>query len=143
MQVSIKVKSNYHKQASLGFAGGAYDDFGVTDNKGMKYKFSSYEGPGGIKEGVNKGFSRIADLQFGRSKPMILIAVRDTLHNGQSETLSFKLPKTDKDIKMLKEAHIMSTLMLNYTSAGQRMFQLKNIPVTWIKPAITRLKKGV
>lgn len=38
VQISMSVQNNYHKLAQIDFGGGAFDDFGVTDAKGIRYK---------------------------------------------------------------------------------------------------------
>lgn len=134
VQMSMQVRNGYHKLAQVDFGGGAFGDFGLIDDKGIKYKYSSYEGPGGINAGVNKGYARITDLQFGKSKVTVLISVQDTLHSSQAQSLSFRLPKVDKSVKSIKEVHILSTLMLHYMFVGQKEIILKNIPVEWVKP---------
>src|SRR5580693_2438642 len=62
VEVTMQVLSKYHKVASINFGGAGFDDLGVTDDKGVKYKYSSYDGPPGLSNGVNKGYARIADL---------------------------------------------------------------------------------
>jgi hypothetical protein len=140
VEVTMQIQSDFHKLASLTFSGGAFDDFGLIDDKGVKYKYSTYSGPSATDNGANKGYSTIAHLQLGKSKAAILISVQDTFRLGQSKTLQFLLPSVDKSVKTLKEAHILCHLMLDYMSAGQKQFFLRNIPVEWInskpKPSV-------
>ena len=134
VQVTMQVHSDNHKLAKLDFGGGTFGDFGVTDDKGIQYKYSSSEGPGGINAGVNKGYGRIADLLFGQSKVGMLISVQDTLYPGVSKSLAFRLNKVDKSTRLIRETHILSTLMLSGMFAGQKAWTIKNIPIEWIQP---------
>ena len=142
VEVSMQVRSDYQKLASVDFAGGAFGDFGVTDGKGTKYKYSSYDGPPGMSYGYNKGYSRIADLMFGQNKVRMVISVQDTLKTGQSETLKFRLTKMDTTVRIITEVHMLCTLMLQYMFEGQKEFYIKNVPVEWLKPT-QKLKKGI
>jgi hypothetical protein len=134
VQVKMRVQNDYHKMAQIDFGGGTFDDFGVIDDKGARYKYSSNDDPHGLNSGINKGYSRISDLKLGKNKVTMLISVQDTLHNGQSRILSFTLPKADKSVKGLTEIHIMTTLTLNYMFTGQKQTVVKNIPITWAEP---------
>ncbi len=133
VEVSMQVRSDYQKLASIDFAGGAFGDFGVTDGKGTKYKYSSYDGPPGMSYGYNKGYSRIADLTFGQNKVRMVISVQDTLKTGQSETLKFRLTKVDTTVRIITEVHMLCTLMLQYMFEGQKELYIKNILVQWVK----------
>jgi len=134
VQVSMQVLSKYHKLASVSFGGAGFGDFGLTDDRGVKYKYFSYDARPGISYGFNKGYSPINDLYLGKKKVLLIIAVEDTFHTGQSEMLKFRLVKVDKAVKTIKEAHLLCTLMLNNMLAGQKQFYIKNIPVEWVKP---------
>jgi hypothetical protein len=142
VEVTMQVQSEYHKLASINFGGAGFGDFGLTDDKGVKYKYSSYDGPPGNSYGVNKGYSRITDLLLGKKKVLILIAVQDTFHTGQSETLKFRLVKVDTTVRTIKEAHLLCTLMLDYMMAGQKQYYIKNIPVEWLKSKPKAAGKG-
>lgn len=134
VEVTMQVHSEYHKLASINFGGAGFGDFGLTVDKGIKYKYSSYDGPPGNSYGINKGYSRITDLLLGKKGVLILIAVQDTFHTGQSETLKFRLLKVDRTVKIIKDAHLLCTIMLDYMMAGQKQCYIKNIPVEWVKP---------
>ena len=114
--------------------GSAFDDLGLTDDRGIKYKYFSYSGPPGLTYGHNKGYSQMTDMVLGKSKVQMFIYVQDTFHVDQSETLKFRLVKVDKNVKTIKEAHLLCTLTLDYMAAGQKQFFIKNIPVEWVKP---------
>lgn len=133
VDVTMQVTNQYHKLAVVEFSGGAFGDFGVTDDKGVKYKLYSNDhliGTGGI----NKGYAPITGLQLGKSKTQMILLVQDTLSNGQISTLHFRLMKVDKSVVALKEMHLLSMLFLDYMMKGQKQFLLKNVPVEWIKP---------
>jgi hypothetical protein len=134
IEVTIQVLSKYHKLTNVNFGGAGFADLGVTDDKGVKYKYSSYDGPPGLSNGINKGYSQMTDLQLGKSKALMIISVQDTFHTGQSETLRFRLVKADKTVKTLKEVHLLCALTLDYMSAGQKQYYIKDIPVEWFKP---------
>jgi len=133
IQVTMQVLNKYHKVAIINIGGSAFDDLGLTDDKGIKYKYFSYSGPPGLTVGHNKGYSQMTDLVLGKSKVQMFIYVQDTFHVDQSETLKFRLVKVDKSVKTIKEAHLLCTLTLDYMAAGQKQFFIKNIPVEWIK----------
>jgi len=134
IQVTMQVTNKYHKVAIVNIGGPAFDDLGLTDDKGIKYKYFSYSGPPGLTVGHNKGYSQMTDMVLGKNKVQMFIYVQDTLHVDQSETLKFRLVKADKSVKAIKEAHLLCTLTLDYMAAGQKQFFIKNIPVEWVKP---------
>lgn len=128
--------------AIINIGGSAFDDLGLADDKGIKYKYFSYSGPPGLIVGHNKGYSQMTDIVLGKSKVQMLIYVQDTFHVDQTATLKFRLVKVDKSVKAIKEAHLLCTLTLDYMSAGQRQFYIKSIPVEWVKPRASTTKKG-
>jgi hypothetical protein len=136
VEVSMHVRSDYHKLAGISFTGGAFNDFGLIDDKGVKYKYSSYSGSAGLDNGVNKGYLPVTNLRLGISKVGLIISVHDTLHAGQSSILAFRLPKVDKTVKTIKEVHMLGMLQLNYMAAGQKECYIKNITVEWVKPKL-------
>jgi hypothetical protein len=142
VQITMQVLNKYHKVAIINIGGAAFDDLGLTDDRGTRYKYFSYSGPPGLTQGHNKGFSQITDMALGKSKVQMFIYVQDTLHVDQSETLKFRLVKVDKSVKTIKEAHLLCTLTLDYMSAGQKQFYIKNIPVEWVKPKPKVAGKG-
>jgi hypothetical protein len=134
IQVTMQVLNRYHKLAIINIGGSAFGDLGLTDDKGIKYKYFSYSGPPGLTVGHNKGYSQMTDLVLGKSKVQMFIYVQDTFHVDQAATLKFRLVKVDKNVKTIKEAHLLCTLTLDYMAAGQKQFFIKNIPVEWVKP---------
>lgn len=143
IQVTIQVTNKYHKMAIINIGGSAFDDLGLTDDKGIKYKYFSYSGPPGLTVGHNKGYSQMTDMVLGKSKVQMFIYVQDTFHVDQSATLKFRLVKVDKSVKTIKEAHLLCTLTLDYMAAGQKQFFIKNIPVEWVRPkSKSTAKKG-
>jgi len=141
IQVTMQVTNKYHKIAIINIGGSAFDDLGLTDDKGIKYKYFSYSGPPGLTVGHNKGYSQMTDMVLGKSKVQMFIYVQDTLHADQETTLKFRLLKVDKSVKTIKEAHLLCTLTLDYMSAGQKQFFIKSIPVEWVKPIARPAKK--
>jgi hypothetical protein len=133
VKVTMQVRSDFHKLASLSFSGGAFDDFGVTDEQGVKYKYFSYSGPAGTNNGANRGYAPIKDLQLNGKKVSVLISVQDTFSAGKTATLSFQLQQVNKSVASLKEIHILCHLMLDFMNAGQKQFFIKNLPVQWQK----------
>jgi len=142
IQLTMQVTNKYHKMAIINIGGSAFDDLGLTDDKGTKYKYFSYSGPPGLTVGHNKGYSQMTDMVLGKSKVQMFIYVQDTFHVDQSATLKFRLVKVDKSVKTIKEAHLLCTLTLDYMAAGQKQFFIKNIPVEWLKPKPRITQKG-
>ncbi len=134
VEVTMQILNKYHRLASISFGGAGFGDCGLVDDKGVKYKYFSYDARPSNSYGFNNGYSQIKDLLLGKKKVSILISVQDTFHIGQSETLKLRLLKVDKTVKTIKEAHLLCTLMLNYSFAGQTKYYIKNIPVEWVKP---------
>jgi len=135
VEITMQVRNDYLKHwVALNFTGGAFEGFGVTDDKGTKYKVYSNDHLMGTA-GINNGYGQIWALMLGKSTPKIFITVYDTLQPGQVTTLRFRLGRVNKMVHKITELHMLAMFSLEYTFAGQKEYIVKNLPINWIKPA--------
>lgn len=133
MEISMDVRNDYHKQTDVHWSLGGFEDLGITDDKGMKYKiFTSTQLIGTAN--INKGFQKITGVQFGSKKMDWLTYVKDTVGIEQAKKLIIRLAKVDNAVRFIKELQIRCILTLDYVWAGDKSYQLKNIKIDWNKP---------
>ena len=133
VDLTVQVRNSYHKLAQLNFGSGSYSDFGILDDKGVRYALFHSEQLETAAQ-ANKGYSPISALQFGKDKRTILNLVHDTLAAGGTKLLWIRLAKVAKTSRMIREAHLLCTLQLNYMVYGQKQFVIKNAPIDWVQP---------
>ncbi|HWK02773.1 MAG TPA: hypothetical protein VNS58_04040 [Puia sp.] len=133
LELSMQVRTDYHKLTDVYFDLGGFGSMGITDDKGMKYKIPTNDRLIGTA-GINKGYMPVSGVQFGKNKMNWVTYVKDTLHTGESKTLTIRLGKVNKTLSYIKEFHIRCILTLNYMWVGDKTYQAKNIKVDWIKP---------
>jgi hypothetical protein len=133
MEISMDVRNDYHKLTDVHWILGGFEDLGLTDDKGIKYKiFTSTQMIGTAN--INKGFQRITGVQFGSKKMDWLTYVKDTVGTNQSKKLIIRLAKVNKAVSLIKELQMRCILTLGYIWAGDKFYQIKNVKVDWIKP---------
>jgi hypothetical protein len=133
IEIEMKFQNKYPKVADVYLSLGPYNDFGITDDKGNKYKVFTNEGL--IESSpINKGYKQVNAVQFGNKKMQMVTYLKDTLNNGQSLVFKFTIGKLDKSTTYIKEVHIRCILSLNHVWAGDQSYQIRNIMVDWAKP---------
>jgi hypothetical protein len=131
VEITLHLRNNYHGTAQLGFGSGIYSDFGLVDDQGGRYRLFHSERLESSGQ-TNQGYSAISSLQFGKNKLGMVNRVQDTLSTGAERALILTLGKGKPRPRLIQEAHLLSTLQLNYLLQGQKQFHLKNIPIKWI-----------
>jgi hypothetical protein len=135
IEISMDVRNDYYKMIEAYWSLGGFEDLGITDDKGKKYKiFTSTKLIGTAN--INNGFKGISGVQFGSKKMDWLTYVKDTLSAGDSKKLIIRVPKVDKTVKSIKELHIRCILSKGYMWAGDKSYQISNIKVDWVKPPL-------
>lgn len=133
IQLEMKFQNKYPKVAGVYLSLGTFNDFGITDDKGNKYKVFTNEGL--IESSpINKGYKQVQAVQFGNKKMQIVTYLKDTLSNGESMAFKITIGKLDKSIEYIKEVHIRCILSLNLAWAGDQSYQIHNIKVNWFPP---------
>jgi hypothetical protein len=135
MEISMVVHNDYYKMIDAHWSLGGFEDLGITDDKGKKYKVLTSTKLIGTAN-INNGFKSISGVQFGSKKMDWLTYVKDTLSAGDSKKLVIRVPKVDKTVKSIKELHIRCILSKGYMWAGDKSYQINNIKVEWIKPSV-------
>lgn len=142
MEISMVVRNDYYKMIDAHWSLGGFEDLGITDDKGKKYKiFTSTKLIGTAN--INNGFKSISGVQFGSKKMDWLTYVKDTLSAGDSRKLIIRIPKVDKTVKLIKELHIRCILSKGYMWAGDKSYVIKNIKVDWVKPPVQSKPKSI
>ncbi|WP_431213801.1 hypothetical protein ACQ86N_02555 [Puia sp. P3] len=132
VDITVQVRNSYQKLAQLNFGSGSYSDFGILDDKGVRYALFHSERLETAAQ-ANQGYSPISALQFGKDKRTILNLVHDTLAADGTKLLWIRLGKVNKTTRVIREAHLLCTLQLNYMVYGQKQFIIKNAPIDWVQ----------
>lgn len=130
LTVSVDIENRYAKQAKIHFSLGGYNDLGVEDDKGNKYKIHTRSTPMGREEG-NKGYGKISSVFFGDKKMGSFTYVEQEIGTGDTKTFTIKLAQFNKSSKKIVDLHVRCILFLNYMHVGDKLVQFKNIPIEW------------
>jgi len=101
MEISMVVRNDYYKMIDAYWSLGAFEDLGITDDKGKKYKiFTSTKLIGTAN--INNGFKSISGVQFGNKKMDWLTYVKDTVSAGDSKKLIIRVPTLSVILNLMK-----------------------------------------
>ncbi|MET7000736.1 hypothetical protein [Chitinophaga defluvii] len=126
VEITMSFKNNYSKSAGVSLAIGGFDDLGITDSKGIKYKVFTQKNA----VNTNKGFQNISFVQFGDKKFNWVATVKQEMSAGESRTLTLRM-KSENGVKSIGNFHIRCILSLDYEHIGDKMYLIENIPVVW------------
>lgn len=126
--VSLEIKNNYIKEAETILSLSAFGDFGMTDDKGTKYKAYT-SGMLGGPDPANNGFSPVSSIHFADKKPGMMGDIVQYLKGGESKDFVFNI-KT-KTATMLKDFHVTCTLSINELVVGTQKLEVKNFKIKW------------
>lgn len=130
VEIEITFQNNNPKLADIYLSLGAFNDFGVTDNKGAKYKVYTNEGL--IESSpINKGFKKIQSVQLGDKKMQTVTYLKDTIPNSKQVPFRITIAKVDNSIQYIKEIHVRCILSVNHVWAGDQSYQIRNIKILW------------
>lgn len=131
--ISMRYENQYSKIVNVHFKLGGFENFGLTDDKGNKYKIYSREsliGPANI----NKGYYSITSVVFGSSKLDYYTAVvEQVLKPGESKMLTIQIGKVNRNVNYIRDFHINCSLMLDYMFKGEKTYNIENLRILWSK----------
>ena len=128
LTVNVKFENRNNKPLKAYFRLGGYDNFGLTDISGKKYKLHTSSKLIGTKN-INEGYTNIDAIIFGTKKQDYFTYVQDTIKSGTSKNLSFTINKFDKQINFIEEIHIKCKPSIDFSSQSEKIYIVNNIPI--------------
>ncbi|MBN8854703.1 MAG: hypothetical protein BGO55_20650 [Sphingobacteriales bacterium 50-39] len=132
VEIVMTFQNNIPKLADIYLSLGTFNDFGVTDDKGNKYKVFTNEGLIETSP-INKGYKKVQSVQLGGKRMQTVTYLKDTLANGHQLPLRISIGKVDKSTQYIKEIHVRCILSLNHVWTGDQGYQVHNIKIAWDK----------
>jgi hypothetical protein len=130
LEIRMLFHNNYAATAGVSLSLGAFADFGITDEKGKKYKIYTDSHLIGTQD-VNKGYLQIPFFKFGDKKYDWVTMIKQDFAHGQQRELIARINHFDKENKIIKEFHVRCILALNIEYVGEELCKVENIPVEW------------
>jgi len=130
LEIRMTFHNNYAATAGVSLSLGGFTDFGITDEKGKKYKIYTDSHLIGTED-VNKGYLKIPFVQFGDKKYDWVTMIQQDVSHGQEKVLIVRINHFNKDNKLIKEFHIRCILALNLEHVGEELYRIENIPIEW------------
>lgn len=133
VEIRMEFQNKSPKSADVYLSLGAFNDFGITDGKGNRYKIFTNEGL--IESSpINQGYKNIGSVALGNSKLHRVTFLKDTIASSNSLPLKITIDKVDKSDVLIKEIHVRCIFSPNHVWAGDQTYQVKNIKILWSKP---------
>jgi len=130
LEIRMTFHNNYAATAGVSLSLGGFTDFGITDEKGIKYKIYTDSHLIGTED-VNKGYLKIPFVQFGDRKYDWVTLIQQDLTHDQQKELVVRISHFNKDNKIIKEFHIRCILALNLEHIGEKLYKVENLPIKW------------
>ena len=130
LEIRMTFHDNYTATAGVSLSHGGFEEFGLTDEKGKKYKIYLNSHLIGT-DNTNKGYQKIPFVQFGDKKYDWVVVIQQDLSHGQQKPLIVKINHFNPDNKAIKEFHISCILALNLENVGQELYKVTNLPIEW------------
>lgn len=130
LEIRMTFHNNYSATAGVSLSLGAFEDFGITDEKEKKYKIFTDSHLIGTQD-VNKGYLKIPFFKFGDKKYDWVTVIKQNLSHDQHKELIVRISHFNKENKTIKEFHIRCILALNLEYVGAKLCKVENIPVEW------------
>lgn len=130
VEIKMEFHDNYIQPAKVSLSLGGFADFGITDERGKKYKIYTDSHLIGAQD-VNKGYLKIPFVQFGDKKYDWVTVIQQDFSHGQQKELIVRINHFNKDNKIIKEFHIRCMLTLDLAFVGEGLCKVENIPIDW------------
>jgi len=130
--LNIKFKNLYSEKATLHLKFGEFDEFGIADDKGSKYKVHTREDLSGTAN-INKGFKNIGLVTFGSKKLDYFTYLRQDLNNGEEKTLTVVISGIDPKVQQFSDVHIQSRLLFSGIIKKDGLYHIENTKINWQK----------
>ncbi|MGF6928579.1 hypothetical protein QFZ48_004079 [Chitinophaga sp. W2I13] len=127
VEIIMNFKNDYSQVARVYLALGGFEDFGITDSKGRKYKLHTDVNA----VNTNKGYINIPFIQFGDKKFSWVAHVIQEIPYTEMRKLTIRINKLDKGTQLLTNFHIRCILSLDYGNVGDKMYSVENIRINW------------
>gem|GEM_PF-6838193 len=132
VEIKMQFQNKSAKLADIYLSLGTFNDFGITDAKGAKYKVFTNEGL--IESSpINQGFKRISSVSLGNSKLQKVTYLKDTLSGSSDIPFKVILDRVDKSTMLIKEMHVRCIFSPNHVWAGDQSYQIRNVKINWVK----------
>lgn len=131
--IGIKFKNLYPKRATVHFNFGEFEEFGIVDGNGNKYKIYTREDLTGTSN-INKGFRNISSVAFGSKKLDYFTYLRQDLNIGEEKTLLVVINGVDKNLEKLQDFHIKCRLLFSGIIKGEGVYRIEGLKINWGQP---------
>lgn len=132
LTVKMLFDNRYPGKATVHLKLGAFDDFGMVDDRGTKYKLFTSENLRGTA-GINKGYQKVAAVEFGGKKSSSFMYAQQLIPAGEGKTLVIRLSGVNKGITKIASLHFRCRLMVDGKPMGEKMYQVEDVSVNWRK----------
>ena len=130
LEIRMTFQNNYTATADVSLSLGGFEEFGLTDEKGKKYKIYLNSHLIGTED-TNKGYQKIPFVQFGDKKYDWVVVIQQVLSRGRQKPLIVRINHFNPDNKVIKEFHISCILALQLENVGQELYKVANLPIEW------------
>lgn len=130
VEIKMEFQNKSPKLADVYLSLGTFNDFGITDGKGARYKVFTNEGL--IESSpINQGYKKISNVALGGSKLQKVTYLKDTVGGSSSVPFKVIIDKVDKSTILIKEMHVRCVFSPNHVWAGDLVYQVKNLKIVW------------
>ena len=129
VEITMDFMNNYDKSAVLSLDFGGFEYFGLTDQKGGKYKVYIKSSPFDSKD-VNKGYSKISSVQFGDENMDHFTFIEQKFSSSERKSLTLRIDKFDKSVHRITEFHVRAILFRGMWQ-GDKLYRIEDLEIEW------------